>query len=131
MKSFQFLLILIISFVVLTSCKDPGTKLRKRENDHSSSKSPVNILGSITYPAKNQSEWDGGVKGVGCKPGDKIEVFIKTDIDYLQGTVTADANGKWELKKTYLTKGKRNVFFARISRGNEVVGETDKVIIYP
>lgn len=91
----------------------------------------------ITYPTANTTNWSGKVKGKLRLYGYLqlgewtkeltidyrhlpfvIKLFIKTNKPYYQGKAVVDSDGKWSLKKTWLTKGTKNTIYAELYDGN-------------
>ena len=68
----------------------------------------------ISYPDARTAHWDGRVRGTGCRRAHAVEVYIRTDTEYLQGKVRCGSATTWSLDRTFPTKGALNNVFARL-----------------
>ena len=85
---------------------------------------------SITYPRENQTNWNTEISGEGCKSGDVVKIYIKTDKEYLQKVQTANDEGQWHLKKSYPTKGMTNYIYAEIYHDKKFKCKTPTVKVF-
>jgi hypothetical protein len=68
----------------------------------------------IEYPSTETANWDGVVSGHGAIKGQVIKVFIKTNMEYLQGKAEVSHDGTWRLMTTWPTLGTVNVVYAKM-----------------
>lgn len=89
----------------------------------------------ITYPnPKDMYTWllSPKIKGIARgEKGCKVEIYIKTDKAYHQGSATVRKDGSWVLPKSWPTPNTKNIVFAELYSKGKRIAKTPEVIIYP